>query len=331
MATCATVLGMTGGFGNAVATALIGRGWKVRALSRDLAQAARRFPTSAAIEWIEGDALDKGAVATATAGSSVIVHAVNPPNYRNWRGLAVPMLTNAIEAAKAGAQRLVFPGNVYNFDPARSSLISENSPQSPPSRKGAIRVEMEDTLRAAARAGARVLIVRAGDYFGPNAPGSWFTNVLVKPGRPIRSITYPGDADVGHAWAYLPDLGETVGRLIEREADLDDFDVFHFAGHYLERGIEMAEAVRRVAGVPKARIRRLPWFAIHAASPLVPLFRELAEMRYLWQAPLALDNRKLIGFLGEEPHTPLDDALLQTLSALGCLDRPSADARAERG
>jgi hypothetical protein len=53
----------------------------------------------------------------------------------------------------------------------------------------------------------KVLIVRAGDFFGPGASGnSWFAQGLVKPGRPFRSVTYPGKRDAGHARAYLPDL-----------------------------------------------------------------------------------------------------------------------------
>ena len=55
------------------------------------------------------------------------------------------------------------------------------------------------------------------------------------------------------------------------------------------------------------------------ASPAVPLFRELLEMRYLWRRPLRLDNRKLVGFLGEEPHTATDRAIARSLDALGCL------------
>ncbi len=47
--------------------------------------------------------------------------------------------------------------------------------------------------------------------------------------------------------------------------------------------------------------------------------RELIEMRYLWQVPLRLDNRKLVKLLGEEPHTPLDDAVAKTLSSMKAL------------
>jgi hypothetical protein len=61
-----------------------------------------------------------------------------------------------------------------------------------------------------------------------------------------------------------------------------------------------------------------PWWLVVALSPVVRLFREMAEMRYLWREPLVLDDRKLRAFLGEVPHTPLDRAVAASLRALGC-------------
>lgn len=324
MTKIALVIGATGGFGSAVSAALLAHGWQVRALHRDPAAASRRCPELRDIVWIEGDAMNKQAVTRAAAGATLVVHGANPPGYRNWRSLAIPMLANSIAAAEAARARLVFPGNVYNFGPGALSPISEDAPQNPRTRKGAIRVEMERMLADAAARGARVLVLRAGDYFGANAPGSWFQNALVKPGKRVQSVTYPGRHDAGHAWAYLPDLAETIARLAAREAELDRVEVFHFGGHYLERGIEIAEAIRRAAGTPDAPFKPLPWWLIQLAAPLVTTFREMIEMRYLWQIPLRLDNTKLVSFLGHEPHTALDEAVRTTLVALECVGADSA-------
>ena len=38
-------------------------------------------------------------------------------------------------------------------------------------------------------------------------------------------------------------------------------------------------------------------------------------------APVRLDNTKLVAWLGEEPHTPLDDALRTTLLGMDCLGK----------
>ncbi len=263
-------------------------------------------------------------VLAAAKGVDLIVHGANPPGYRNWSGLVLPMLESTIAAAKACGARIVLPGTVYNFGPDAGPVLTELSPQNPKTRKGAIRVAMERRLQEASRAGVRVLIVRAGDFFGPHAGNNWFAQGLVKPGAPVRAVTYPGSQSIGHSWAYLPDLAETMVQLIEREADLARFDVFHFGGHWFEPGVDIAEAVRRVVGDPRLPIKRLPWWLIYAAAPFVTTFREMIEMRYLWQVPIRLDHAKLVKFLGAEPHTPVDEAIRGTLIGLGCLDSGAA-------
>jgi len=308
----ALVIGMNGGFGGATARALAARGFSIRAL-------ARRPPKSAAgnTEWISGDAMNVADVLAASRGAQVIVHAANPAGYRNWRGLALPMLANTIAAAKHSGATIVFPGNVYNYSPDDGPLFSEDSPQNPRTRKGAIRVEMEGMLSTTRRDGVRVIIVRAGDFFGPGAHSSWFEQGMVKPGKPITKVVYPGAFAVGHAWAYLPDLAETVARLVMRRAEFAAFETFHFAGHSLPRGGEMAETICDVAGIPHTRVGSFPWWAIGALSPFVEMFREMREMRYLWQRDVRLDNRKLIEVLGVEPHTALADAVRESLHVLG--------------
>ena len=57
-----------------------------------------------------------------------------------------------------------------------------------------------------------------------------------------------------------------------------------------------------------------------ALQPLVRLFREMAEMRYLWSETISLDGARLKAFLGDSlPATPLDIAVRDTLIGLGCL------------
>ncbi|MBO0765554.1 MAG: hypothetical protein J2P50_13335, partial [Hyphomicrobiaceae bacterium] len=274
-----------------------------------------------------GDAMQREHVAAAAQGAAVIVHGVNPPGYRNWRGLALPMLENTIAAASASAARVIFPGTVYNFGPDAFPTLTERSPQNPATRKGKIRVEMEQRLAAASRDGVRTLIVRAGDYFGPHPGNSWFAQALVRPGNPVRSILNPGRPEAGHAWAYLPDVAATIAALLDHEAELAAFDVFHFGGHWFEDGVSMAHAIQRVVGEPRPTIRRFPWAVVYAASPFVTVFREMLELRYLWQRPVKLDNAKLVAFLGAEPHTPLDAAVRATLAGLGCLPRQEFSAR----
>jgi nucleoside-diphosphate-sugar epimerase len=309
------VIGATGGIGSEVARAFSRRGWHIRALHRqpDSVKDPRGY------EWVAGDAMNAADVVAAAEGASFILHAVNPPKYRNWPGLVPTMLESSIAAAKASGARLLFPGSIYNFPPDGPLVLREDTPQRAVTRKGAIRIVLEQRLAEATSDGVRSLILRAGDFFGPHAVGSWFNQGLVTPGRPVGSITYPGPPDVGHAWAYLPDLAETFAVLAEHDADLGAFEVFHFRGHWLEPGIEMAEAIRVAAGNPHIPVKQLPWWLVGAASTVVPLMRELWEMRYLWRVPMQLDNAKLLSVLGTEPHTATEEVVRASLIGLGCL------------
>jgi len=164
----ALVLGATGGIGGEVARALAARGWRVRGFARK-PQAGRD-----GLDWRQGDAMVAADVAAAAEGVDLIMHAVNPPGYRDWDRLVLPMLENTIAAARAAGAAILLPGTIYNYGPDAFPLIAENAPQHPVTRKGAIRVRMESRLKEAAAAGTTVLVVRAGDFFGraPATAGS---------------------------------------------------------------------------------------------------------------------------------------------------------------
>ncbi len=312
----ALVIGATGGIGGEVARALQARGWRVRALHRDPERVRAGDPS---FDWVKGDALDTASVIRAAEGARVVVHGANPPGYRNWKGLALPMLDSTIAAAAASGARVLFPGTVYNFGPDAGEAVDETAPQHPTTRKGAIRVAMERRLDVAAAEGVKTLVVRAGDFFGPRAGNNWLAQgMLLAPG-PVKRVFDPARAGVGHAWAYLPDLAETMVRLIERADEFADFEVFHFGGSWFEDNRAFADAVRRAAGRPDAPIHRFPWLMVHALAPFNETFREMREMIYLWRRPLRLRDDKLRRFLGRVPETPLDVALRATLQGLGRL------------
>src|SRR5476649_1539857 len=144
----ALVIGAAGGVGGDTAAALIRHGWSVRGLTR------RPRPPAAGIEWIAGDAMSAADVLRAGQGVCLIVHAANPPGYRNWDTQVLPMLDNTIAAAKAAGARVVLPGTIYNYGSDTFPVLREGSPQNPLTRKGAIRVAMEKRLESAAAAGA---------------------------------------------------------------------------------------------------------------------------------------------------------------------------------
>lgn len=315
----ALILGATGGVGGETAQALQQRGWRIRALVRNR-QVASEKAQMRGYELMEGDALKSQDVLRAADGAAIIVHAVNPPGYRQWESTVLPMLDNTIAAAKTGDARILLPGTIYNYGPDAFPMLTESSPQNPATSKGALRVAMEQRLDKAANEGVRSVVLRAGDFFGPVPGNNWFSQGLITPGRPIATITYPGKAGIGHSWAYLPDVGEAFARFAEMDDQLPTAAKFHFAGYWDADGTAVTSAIRRIAGRRDIKIKSLPWFLLRFIAPFNETIRSLIEMRGFWQAPVRLDNSRLLATLHVEPHTPLDTAIEVTLRALGCLE-----------
>jgi len=311
----ALVLGATGGVGGAIAKALLARGWTVRGLVRSpSAELAQKMP---GVDWRKGDAMIRSDVVSAAQGASAIVHAVNPEGYRNWETLVLPMIENTIAAARSvGGARIVLPGTIYNFDPARTPVVDAATPQEPRSRKGRVRVALEQLLADAAPE-VPSLILRAGDFFGPGVRSSWFSQAMVRPGTPLRHIVNPARGS-GHSWAYLPDLAETFAQLLEVEDRLLPVERVQFEGFYDADGKGMLAALQRAAGrtVP---VRPFAWWALHLLSPFGGFPREASEIAPYWRHPLRLDNTRLVDLLGAEPRTPLDLAVKESLVALDAL------------
>jgi len=164
----------------------------------------------------------------------------------------------------------------------------------------------------------RSIVVRAGDFFGGTGAGTWMDQAILKDLARGR-IVYPGPLDRVHAWAYLPDLAEAFVRVATVRDRLPSHAALPFPGHCLT-GAELvagiAAAARR-SGVPPdgraLRVAGLPWTLIRLAGLFNPMLRELARMSYLWREPHRLDGAALERLIGPVPHTPLDQALDETL------------------
>ncbi len=302
------VLGATGRLGYLAAECFRNAGWSV--VSQVRPGSAKLAPARTQI--VEVDALDHAAVSEAAHGADVVLHALNPP-YPLWRTQALPLAYSALAAAELAGATLLFPGNLYNYGSVLPPVIDETTPMRPTSHKGRLRVAIEDRMQEAAEErGLRVIIVRAGDFFG-SGHGSWLDLVIAKDITRLR-LTYPGPLDVVHEWAYLPNLAAALVRIAAKRAEFSGFETFCFPGHAVT-GREFTQAIAKVVQ-NRLQVKPMGWWLIKALAPFVPLCRELAEIAYLWREPHRINGDKLHAAIGDIPHTPLDAAITRAIQSL---------------
>lgn len=292
MTRTALILGATGRMGRNAAEAFRAAGWTVRSFDRAA-----------------------GDITRSSEGADVIVNAWNPP-YTAWRD-EVPALTRmVIDAARHSGARVIVPGNVYVFGPDAPAVLTSSTPHAALNPLGRVRIEMEEAYR---QSGVKTLVLRAGDFLDTEPSGNWFDRIMiggVKKGR----FTYPGDPDIAHAWAFLPDLARAMVGLADHEERLPEFADIPFEGYTLT-GTEIARRLGRITGRP-LRVSRMSWLSLRLARPVWPMARSLVEMSYLWRMPHRLDGSEVRELLPDFVPTDIDAGLARAIAHKVHPDQP---------
>lgn len=335
----ALVLGATGGFGGAMIGALREAGWPVRALVRNPGRAERRWGNVEGVEIVVGDVQNRDAVVKAAEGCAVIVHGINYP-YDRWVPFMQTATLNLIAAARTSGALLLFPGNVYGFGPQTAAPLDETAPMEATTQKGRLRIRLESLLEEATRTPdkppeaevsgdsgepaappsddatqrpIRVLVLRAGDFFGPTVRNGVVDRIFGNAAKGKRPEVF-GRLDVAHEWAYLPDLARVGVALLDHAETFAPFEVVHMRGHVAESQRAFLTRVAERAKAP-ANPHVVPWAMVRLFGMFNGEARELLELRYLFETAVTLDDTKRRHILPDTAMTPLDEAIDTTLES----------------
>ncbi len=300
-----TVLGSNGQLGYNAIVGFRDAGWTVTGLGR-----ANRRPVSGT-QFLAGDADQVEVVKAAIADADVVVYGLHL-RYDQWGdGRAERQLQVVLDAMAGSGKVLMFPGTMYNYR-AGDRVVSPGLRQSGEKQRGEIRIRLEAMLRAAAEAGdIRVIIIRAGDFFGPGNRDEWFGQAMLMDEKKGR-LYHMADLKLRHSWAYLPDLGRAFVKVAEQRNALQAFENFHFSGHWVSHG-QIMNAVQAGLG-RQMKVGPLPWWMLRAMGLVNPVMRDICEMRYLWKNEMELVDPRLDALLDQGFTTPFEVAVAATVS-----------------
>ncbi|MGC1494386.1 MAG: NAD(P)H-binding protein [Sulfitobacter sp.] len=295
------ILGAKGRFGRAASTAFQAEGW-------DVVDYARNWQDAGAgkAARITGDVMDSKALGAACRGCDVIVNAINAP-YQDWKARLPGITASVIDAARTSGATVMIPGNVYNYGADMPAVLTEKTPWRATTRKGKLRIEMEQSCRDA---GVPTIVIRGGDFIERKKSGNWFDSQIAKKAHEGKTI-YPGPRDVLHAWAYLPDMARVTALVAGQRDSFDPFEEFGFSGFGIT-GDALVAAIGRAVG-QKQKVSGLPWPIIWMMGLYSAPMREIHEMAYLWRAPHVIDDSKLMQLLPDFTPTSLEEAMATVL------------------
>lgn len=293
-----------GALGQAVAEELVGRGAKVRVITRG---GKASVPSGA--ESVAGNAADPATTRGHCEGANVIYHCANP-GYTLWVKEFPAIHRGIIESAARSGARLVFGDNLYLYGPVKGP-ITENLPAAAAGPNGRLRAQMASMLMEAHRSGSiRATIGRASDFYGPSVLTSHAGERLFPAalaGKPAQLLSNP---DSPHTYTYIKDFAKGLVILGEAEEALGE--AWHIPSGETMTTRRFIELVYKTAGtVPVIKV--LPRPVLNGMAMVVPLMRALKEQLYQFDQPFVVDHSKFVKAFGDI-STPHDKAIAATLS-----------------
>lgn len=299
------LFGAGGAIGRALAAALSANASGFRVVGRNPDRLRAAFPQAEAraADFLSGEGADRAAADVDT------VFYLAGTDYTHFERHPV-MIANALSAAKgAGVRRFVHVAPVYGYSPSRGKRVAENDPHAPVTRKGRWRLEQEQAVLGADDAtGMRTLVVFLPDFYGPHADNS-YANYFLRDAVAGKTATWIGPLNALREFVYVPDTGPPMLAL----AALDD--AYGTRWNLGGSTIVADEFVRQafdVLGTPR-KMRAATKLMLQGLGVFDPMMREIAEMYYLSEGDVILDDSKLSSRLGGLTKTPFDRGIPATI------------------
>src|SRR5499427_4811436 len=286
-----TVLGSNGVIGRELSRYLLQYSNRIRQVSRSPKQ------VNATDELFSADLLDAKATAAAVAGSEITYLVAGLKyDHKVWEEQWPRVMRNAIDACKRHGSALVFFDNVYAYGRV-NGVMTEETPYNPCSRKGEVRARIATILMNEVKRGElRAMIVRAADFYGPDASLSVTHATVTGRLEAKKTPQWLGNAKAVHTFTYTPDAGRSLAVLGNTSSAYGQ--VWHaLTSKEPITGEQYVRIACELSGRPYA-LQAVPRWMLFLTGIFVPVVRENMEMLYQFEYDYRFDSSKAERALG---------------------------------
>lgn len=281
-----TILGAGGTIGTPLAKALIKYTDKIRLVSRNPKKVNKMD------ELFPADLSDHTQIDRAVEGSEV-VYVVLGFEYKLavWKKIWPGFISAVIAACKKHKAKLVFFDNVYLYDRAATTHLTENSPINAPSKKGKIRQQVSEMIMNEARNNTlQAMIVRSADFYGPDNKNSALGIMVVDNLMKGKKAQAFGDVHKIHTYTYTPDAALATALLGNTE------DAYNQVWHLptTKEKLTTLQWIEMIASAlnTKANVQVLPVWLMKFLGLFIPVMKEFPEMNYQYEQDYLFDSSK---------------------------------------
>jgi nucleoside-diphosphate-sugar epimerase len=296
-----TVLGAGGAVGIALSHELSKSALPYRLVQRQ-PQAVTGSPLE---ELLATDLTQSEAVDHAVQGSSVVYLTIGFP-YRlaTWKANWPKLIVDVVQACEKHNARLVFFDNVYALGTDQINPVTEESVINPPSKKGAVRADLDRYIMDRVEKGKlSAIIARAPDFFTEHKQNSMLMALIYDNLKKGKKAQWLANADMPHSTGYVPDLARGVAMLGQ---STDTFNqVWNLpVSPIAPTAKEWSAMFAREMGLPDNGVTVLPKWLVRGLGLFIPVLGETVEMMYQYDRPYVFDSSKFNKRFAFTPLTP---------------------------
>jgi nucleoside-diphosphate-sugar epimerase len=281
-----TILGAGGAIGVELAKALPKYTTDIKLVSR---QPKKINPTDT---LFSANLSNREEVFKAIEGSEIVYLTIGYDyNTKQWQQLWPPLIKNVIDACLQYQAKLVFFDNVYAIGGNHVNHITETSPISPTSKKGAVRAEVDKLiLDGVEKRKLNAIIARSADFFSEIKDKSLVMNMVYDNLAKGKKAQWFCNAKAIHSTGYTPDLGIGTAMLGNTKEAYNQIwnlptDPQKITG---EGWIDLFAAEMNTSN----KYQALPGWGMKALGLFVPILKEMYEMRYQYDRDYYFDSSK---------------------------------------
>jgi len=281
-----TILGANGTIGSVLAKELRNYTDKIRLVSRN------PIKVNESDELFPADLSNPAMVDKAVEGSEVVYLVVGfDYKLKVWEEKWPKLMSATINACIKHNARLVFFDNVYIYDISAIPHMTEESPNNPPSKKGAVRKKIAQMIMDEVKAGKiMALIARSADFYGPGNEKSFVIEMVYKNLLKGKAANWFIDPDKKHSFTYTPDAAKATALLGNSD------DAYNTVWHLPtdkntltgREFIELFSTEMKVAN----KVSVMPMWLIKVLGIFMPVLKEMPEMMYQYDRDYILDSSK---------------------------------------
>ena len=308
------VLGATGGTGTAIVEELINREIQTIAFGRSISKLntlKQKLGNSEFLTLQVGNAFDDDSIFEASKDVDVIFQCVAVP-YEEMEKSQIPLGKAVMTAADKLGKKVVFVDGVYPYGKATKMFVDEEHSKIPHTKKGKIKLELENLILSDQWKNANPLITRLPDYYGPSSNLNSYLGMTILNISKGRISSYIGSLNTPREYIYLPDAAKMIVELANNsKAYRQNWNI---PGNIItgKRLVQLAQGTvgvkKPVFPLLKTTIKLMGWFS--------PIMREMVEMSYLTETPIFLDGSKYKQQIGPIIQTPFEVGIPRAIQAL---------------